>query len=192
MKSAFFMRDIMDQQMVRILLVKTLLAVLVATAAVSAQTVSLQDNALQDWTRLKDTMMKIADAMPEDKFSFRATPAERTWGEQILHVAEANVVQMGRLGAKAAAPPYNMKATAKAEIMKTLADSFDFGTAALKEQTDQTMTAQAATTRFDRFMGPSTRARVVYYVIGHTWDIYGQMVVYLRLNGITPPASQRY
>ena len=33
--------------------------------------------------------------------------------------------------------------------------------------------------------------RVVYFVIGHTWDIYGQMVVYLRLNGITPPASQR-
>ena len=54
------------------------------------------------------------------------------------------------------------------------------------------MLAQAESTRFDRFMGPSTKARVVYYVIGHTWDIYGQMVVYLRLNGITPPASQRY
>jgi hypothetical protein len=38
-------------------------------------------------------------------------------------------------------------------------------------------------------MGPSARVRVVYYVIGHTWDIYGQMAVYLRLNGITPPAS---
>jgi len=54
------------------------------------------------------------------------------------------------------------------------------------------MLAQAASTRFDRFMGASTKARVVYYVIGHTWDIYGQMVVYLRLNGITPPASQRF
>jgi uncharacterized damage-inducible protein DinB len=85
-----------------------------------------------------------------------------------------------------------MKATARAEILKTLEDSFDFGTAALKEQTDQTMLAQAESTRFDRFMGPSTRARVVSYVMGHTWDIYGQMVVYLRLNGITPPASQRY
>ena len=172
---------------------KTLIAaLLLATAAVNAQSVSLQDNTLQDWTRLKDTMMKIADAMPEDTFSFRATPAERTWGEQILHVAEANVVQIGRLGAKTPPPPYNMKATAKAEIMKNLADSFDFGIAALKEQTDRTMVEQAASTRFDRFMGPSTKARVVYYVIGHTWDIYGQMVVYLRLNGITPPASQRY
>ena len=174
---------------------KKLLVLAFAVCAASnagAQSVSLQDNALQDWTRLKDTMMKIAAAMPDDKFGYRATPPERTWGEQILHVAEANIVQMGRLGAKAPAPAYNMKATARAEILKTLEQSFDFGIAALKEQTDQTMLAQAESTRFDRFMGPSTKARVVFYVIGHTWDIYGQMVVYLRLNGITPPASQRF
>lgn len=54
---------------------------------------SIRDGALQDWIALKDTMMKIADAMPEDKFAYRATPAERTWGEQILHVAEANVAE---------------------------------------------------------------------------------------------------
>jgi len=158
----------------------------------AAQTVSLQDNTLQDWSRLKDTMMKIAAAMPEDKFGYRATPAERTWGEQILHVAEANIVQMGRLGSKAPPPMYDMKETSPAAITKTLEASFDFGIAALKEQTDQTMLAQAVSTRVDRFMGASTKARVVYYVIGHTWDIYGQMVVYLRLNGITPPASQRF
>jgi uncharacterized damage-inducible protein DinB len=54
------------------------------------------------------------------------------------------------------------------------------------------MLLTAENTRYDRFMGPSTKARVVYYVIGHTWDIYGQMAVYLRLNGMTPPASQRF
>jgi uncharacterized damage-inducible protein DinB len=182
----------MDQQLDLMNKLLPFVLALLAAPLASAQTVSLQDNALQDWTRLKDTMMKIAAAMPEDKFGYRATPAERTWGEQILHVAEANIVQMGRLGAKAPAPAYDMKATARAEILKTLDASFDFGVAALKEQTDQTMLAQAATTRFDRYMGPSTNARVVYYVIGHTWDIYGQMVVYLRLNGITPPASQRF
>jgi uncharacterized damage-inducible protein DinB len=167
------------------------LAVLIVST-VGAQVPSVQDGALQDWTRLKDTMMKISDAMPEDKFAFRATPQQRSFGEQILHVAEANVNQMGRLGSKAVAPTVNMKATAKADILKALADSFDFGTAALKEQTDQTMVGPATSTQFDRFMGPSTKVRVVYYVIGHTWDIYGQMVVYLRLNGITPPASQRF
>jgi uncharacterized damage-inducible protein DinB len=153
---------------------------------------SIRDGALQDWMALKNTMIKIAEAMPEDKFAYRATPAERTWGEQILHVAEANINQIGRLGPKATAPVINMKATSRAEILKALADSFDYGTAALNEQTDQTMVEAAANTRFDRFMGPSVKARVVYFVIGHTWDIYGQMVVYLRLNGVTPPASQRF
>ncbi len=160
--------------------------------AASAQPVSLQSGALQDWTSQRDTMMKISAVMPEDMFGYRATPAERTWGEQILHVAQANVIQLGRFGSRAVPPVVNMKATSKAEILKALADSFDFGAAALKEQTDQTMVLQAETTQFDRFMGPSTKARVVYYVIGHTWDIYGQMAVYLRLNGLVPPASQRF
>jgi uncharacterized damage-inducible protein DinB len=174
---------------------KSLLPLVVAVLLphlAAAQSVSLQDNVLQDWTRLKDTMMKIAAAMPDDKFGYRATAPERTWGEQILHVAEANIVQMGRLGAKVPPPAYDMKETSRVAIMRTLEASFDYGVAALKEQTDQSLLAQASSTRFDRFMGPSTKARVVYYVIGHTWDIYGQMVVYLRLNGITPPASQRF
>ena len=158
----------------------------------AAQTVSVQDNALKDWTSQRDTLVKIANAMPEDKFVFRPTPAQRTWGEQILHIAQANVIQMGRLGGRAAAPDVNMKAISRAEILKALSGSFDFGTAVLQEQTDATMVQQATSTRFDQFMGPSTRVRVVYYDIGHTWDIYGQMVVYLRLNGITPPASQRF
>ena len=153
---------------------------------------SIRDGAVQDWLALQNTMMKIAAAMPAGEFAYRATPAERTWGEQILHVAEANVNQIGRLGPKATAPVINMRATSPVEILKALADSFDYGTAALKEQTDQTMVEAATNTRFDRFMGPSVKARVVYYVIGHTWDIYGQMVVYLRLNGITPPASRRF
>ena len=164
---------------------------LIAPAYAVAQA-SIRDGALQDWIALKDTMIKIAEAMPEDKFGYRATAAERTWGEQILHVAEANVNQIGRLGPKATAPVINMKATSRIETLKALEDSFDYGTAALNEQTDQTMVEPATSTRFDRFMGPSVKARVVYFVIGHTWDIYGQMVVYLRLNGITPPASQRF
>ena len=84
---------------------------------------SIRDGALQDWIALKDTMLKIADAMPEDKFAYRATPAQRTWGEQILHVAEANINQSGRLGPKATPPVINMKATSRTEILKALAGS---------------------------------------------------------------------
>ena len=182
-------------QISRLMPTRALLAVLLVALAAPparAQIASVRDGALQDWTRLADTMVKIAEAMPEDRFGYRATPQQRTFGEQVLHVAEANVNQMGRLGSTAVPPAINMKAATRAEILKALRDSFDFGTAALKEQTDQTMVGAAASTSFDRFMGPSTKVRVAYYVMGHTWDIYGQMVVYVRLNGITPPASVRF
>jgi uncharacterized damage-inducible protein DinB len=168
-----------------------LLGMLIVSTSVNAQTVSLKDGALKDWNSQRDMLMKIAAAMPAEKFGFKATAAERTWGEQILHIAEANVNQMGRLGSKVPAPTIDMKLTAPADIWEALADSFAYGTAVLEEQTDATMVQQAGATRFDMGMGPSARIRVVYFVIGHTWDIYGQMVVYLRLNGITPPASQR-
>jgi uncharacterized damage-inducible protein DinB len=160
-------------------------------APLSAQAPSIQAGALADWSSQRDTLVKLANVMPEDKFRFKPTPPQRDYGEQILHIAEANVVQMGRLGAKVTPPTINMKAASKAEIVKALEDSFDYGIAVLKEQTDQTMVQADETTRFDRFMGPSTRSRVVAFVMGHTWDIYGQMVVYVRLNGLTPPASQR-
>jgi uncharacterized damage-inducible protein DinB len=165
-------------------------AVLLFGTLAAAQSVSLQRDALNDWTSQKDTMMKISEAMPADRYGYKSTPPQRSFGEQILHVAEANVIQMGRLGFKDKAPAINMKATSKAEILQALSDSFDYGTAALREQNDQTMLQMADASRFS-FGGPSTRARVVFFVIGHTWDIYGQMAVYLRLNGIVPPASQR-
>lgn len=161
---------------------------LTAVLRVSAQTATLQGDLLKDWTEMKDTMMKISSAMPEDKFTYKSTPAQRNFGEQVLHVATANVGLLRALGAKAAAPTIDAKATGKAAILKALADSFDYGIAVIKEQTDQTM---LQTVQSVPFLGPSTRARLVYFVLGHAWDIYGQMAVYLRLNGVVPPASQR-
>jgi hypothetical protein len=94
---------------------------------------------------------------------------------------------LGALGGKTPAPMINMKATAKADIVKAVADSFDYGTAVVKEFDNKTIqdTVQAP------FMGPSTRARIVFFLNAHSQDIYGQMAVYLRLNGVVPPASQR-
>jgi len=67
--------------------------------------------------------------------------------------------------------------------------SFDYGIAVLKELNDQTILQPAAMP--PGFLGPSSRARMFTFLIGHTWDIYGQMAVYLRLNGVVPPASVR-
>jgi hypothetical protein len=91
------------------------------------------------------------------------------------------------LRGKATPPAIDRRATAKAAVMKAMADSFDYGTELIKEQTDQSL---LETVQTNAFLGPSTRARVIF-LLGHSWDIHGQMVVYLRLNGGVPPASQR-
>ncbi len=155
---------------------------------VAAEPALLNQELLKDWLQMKDMMMKLADAMPEDKYSFKATPAERDFGQQVLHVAGGNLINMNFLRGKAAPPVINRQAKSKAEIMKAMADSFDYGTAIIKEQTDQSMMEVVQT---NAYLGPSSRARVIYFLLGHCWDIYGQMVVYLRLNGGVPPASQR-
>ena len=158
------------------------------TPRAAAQSSTLNAELLKDWNEQKTIMMNIAAAMPEEKFSYKSTPPQRDFGQQILHVAGGNIIYLQFMGAKAAAPAINRNATTKAEILRALADSYDYGAAVIKEQTDQSMLQTVAT---NGFLGPSSRARVIYFLIGHTWDIYGQMAVYLRLNGIVPPRSQR-
>jgi uncharacterized damage-inducible protein DinB len=176
------------KQLVQIIGAVAALAV-VATLRPAAQGVSIQAETLKDWTSLKTTMDKIAGAMPEDKFTFKSTPAQRDFGEQIMHVAGANVRFLGLVGGKAVAPKFDPKTTGKAAVIKALDDSFDYGTALLNEQTDQTMLEGIANP--PAFLGPSTRARAFTFLMSHAWDIYGQMAVYLRLNGVVPPASVR-
>jgi hypothetical protein len=163
-------------------------AALAAPSVVLAQTASLREELLRDWLEMKATMHALADAMPEDKYGFKATPPQRDFGQQVVHVATANVTNLRFLGGKAPAPVVDRAATAKARAIEAMGASFDYGAALLREQTDASLMQVVQT---NAFLGPSSRARVLYFLLGHSWDIYGQMVVYLRMNGGVPPASQR-
>ena len=163
-------------------------AVIASGAHPLAQTASLKSDFLKEWANQKSALVKIAEAMPAEKFTFKATPAQRDFGGHVMHIAQINMMVLKTLGGTAAAPAINEKATSKADTIKAMSDTFDYGTALLNEQTDQSMAASVAG---PPWMGPSTRARIIAFLIGHTQDTYGQMVVYLRLNGLVPPASQR-
>jgi uncharacterized damage-inducible protein DinB len=153
--------------------------------------VSLKGEIAKDWSDLKNLMLGIANEMPADKYNAKPTEAQQTFGERVVHVAGANNRFLAAIGGTAKAPALDAKAAAmsKDAAIKAMADSFDYGTALLNELNDQTI-LQAAPTA-PPFLGPSTRARIFSFLMGHTWDIYGQLVVYLRLNGGVPPASQR-
>jgi uncharacterized damage-inducible protein DinB len=163
-----------------------LLAVIIAGAARPAfAQATIHGDLTKDWAGQKTLLVALANALPEDKYGFKPTPAQRTFGEHVLHIAQINVMLTKALGGKTPEPAINMKATTKADMIKAMSDSFDYGAKVIGEFNNTSIqeTIQAP------FMGPSTRARVMFFLNGHTQDTYGQMVVYLRLNGVTPPAS---
>jgi uncharacterized damage-inducible protein DinB len=142
-----------------------------------------------DWGRNRGLLLGVANAMPEDKFSFKPTPAQQSFGERLMHVATIDVKLISTLGGKTPAPTINDKATSKADVIAALTQSMDYGAAVLKEFNDQQISERVTSLPF---LGPTaSRSRVAYFSLTHSQDIYGQLVVYLRLSGITPPASNR-
>jgi hypothetical protein len=146
-----------------------------------------------DWSRNNIMIYGLANAMPEDKFGYKPTPAQQSFGERVLHVAQINLLLLQALGAKASAPSVDANATSKAASMAALQKVGEFGVAVIKE-----LGEQGLQTRIDSpgpvgfFMGPRvSRQRILYFLMTHSQDTYGQLVVYARLNGITPPASRQ-
>ena len=141
-----------------------------------------------DWARSAQQLTAIADAMPEDKWTYESTAPQRNFGEQVMHIVQVDQRLLGALGAKTPAPQINLKATSKADVMAALRQSMEYGAAAIKEFDDQGLLERVP----GQFLGPTaSRVRLINFSLGHSQDIYGQMAVYLRLNGIVPPASNR-
>ena len=149
---------------------------------------SLAGDIQADWTRTRGLITGIVEAMPDDKFGFKPTPAQQTFAERVLHVATTDLFILQTLGGKTPAPAINQKAATKAELLAALKQTFDYGESVLKEFNDQQWVERVAP---PPFMGPSaSRVRIVYFDMQHSEDMYGQFVVYARLNGVTPPASR--
>jgi hypothetical protein len=140
--------------------------------------------------------LALAEAMPEDKYSYIPTTGKfddaRSFGEQVKHVACAQFAFFNEFEGKK--PPDDCEkgghdpAKTKAELIKYLRDSFDYSNGVLA-----TLTANNALDRVEgRYAGPSTKLGISVVAVWHITDHYGQLVEYLRLNGIVPPFTQKY
>jgi hypothetical protein len=145
-----------------------------------------------------------AEAMPEDKYAFRpvvAAPASnaptslgptqlRSFADQVKHVACANFAFAAELDGKT--PPPNCEnggpdpAKTRAQLLTYLRNSFAAMNASLNAITIKNMYDPIE----GRYAGPNTRLGLAGTAIWHVADHYGQIVLYLRLNGIVPPASR--
>jgi len=146
-----------------------------------------------DWSRNNVLIYGLANAMPEEKYSYKPTPAQQSFGERVLHVAQVNLMLLQALGAKTPAPSIDMKATSKAASMAALQSVGEYGATVIKEFGEQGLLARIDSPGpLGWFMDPQiSRQRALYFLMTHSQDTYGQLVVYARMNGITPPASRQ-
>lgn len=146
------------------------------------------------WTMVEKNFTSLADAMPEDKWNFKPDGGEfkgvRTFAEQVKHVACANEAWGKKLRGEKPLPAHcetggPNPAKSKAEIMSYLRQSFQL--------LDEGIAATNAGNLLQAVSGPyagGNRLEVVNSALWHTTDHYGQLVMYLRMNGIVPPASR--
>ena len=156
-----------------------------AAAALCAQN-PLSSDLKNSYTGIKGTITKAADEMPDADYAFKASPMERTYGEIVGHIAEVQMALCGNAQGEQKKSDAGSK-TSKAELVAALKASFDFCDAAYDGMTD----ADAA--KMVTMFGPrkATKLAVLNFNIAHDNEMYGQMVVYLRLKGLVPPSSQR-
>jgi hypothetical protein len=89
-----------------------------------------------DWARSMNLLVRTAEAMPEDKWNFKTTDPQRTFGQHVMHIVQIDSKLFAALGAKTPAPQINMNATTKADVMAALRQSLEYGQALVKEFDD--------------------------------------------------------
>jgi uncharacterized damage-inducible protein DinB len=141
--------------------------------------------------RMSSEFIDAAEAMPADKYNFAPTAGKfdgvRSFGAQVQHVAEANYFFFSGFGLSGAPDDAKLKALkSKDELVQALKDSFAFAQKGI-----DTMTPQNAFTTVGSGKMQMTRAAWATFCMAHSMDHYGQLVEYLRMNGIVPPASQK-
>ena len=134
---------------------------------------------------VKGYLTKAAAQVPEDKYKYQPTKEVRTMGQIFGHVANSNGMICGEATAmKPAAAADAEKLATKAEIQKALAASFAFCDKAFAAITSKNMNESVTL-----FGATHTRLGALAFNNAHDFEHYGNIVTYMRLNGMVPPSS---
>lgn len=146
----------------------------------------------------EDQFLSVAEAMPAEKYSYIPNApggdfkGVRSFAEQVKHVACATFAFFNEIEGKT--PPDGCEkggpspARTKDELVKYLRDSFEYGNKVLA-----TINEKNAMERVEgRYGGPNTKLGIAVIAVWHIADHYGQVVYYLRLNGLVPPPTQQH
>jgi len=168
------------------------LAGLLMPVAISAQDTAMMPNPIT--TLIKTQAVRYgqlqiagAEAMPAEKYSYRATPETRTFGQLVLHVAQFNGLVCARVSGMTAPDIKDLKDTdGKDKLVAAVKGSFDFCATALNGLDDSALGQSVGK------LGPNVMSRGgAIMILGEDWfDHYSTMAIYLRVNGVLPPSAQ--
>ncbi len=138
------------------------------------------------YTNIKGNLLRAAEKMPEENYSFKPTPDVRSFGQLVGHVADAQYLFCsGVLGEKNPAPGAEKGKTAKADLVQAMKDGFAYCDKAYDGMTD----AQAAQTT-KLFGRDQTKMTLLSFNTAHDNEHCGNIVTYMRLKGLVPPSSE--
>jgi uncharacterized damage-inducible protein DinB len=146
----------------------------------------LTANAKVQFGALSGFVVRSAEKVPEDLYSFRATPEVRSMAELFGHVADAMFAMCSTAaGTKPPRTGIEKSATTKAALVAALKEGVSYCNTVYDGMTDQ---KGLETVPF--YFGPTPRVSVLYFVVTHTYEHYGNLVTYMRLKNIVPPSSE--
>ena len=173
--------------------------VLACSGVVQAQEKAMQKKApggiaadlLGQWNYTGKQLIDMAADFPENKFDYKATQAQRTFAEQLLHAAGANYIfidaALGTKPPKDVENPSRSEYKTRAQVVEYIKKSYADGAAAIKRLGDKGLLEE---TKAPFGPGMVTRASLFAEAMEHANNHYGQCVVYYRLSGLVPPASR--
>jgi hypothetical protein len=152
-----------------------------------AQSSPLSTELRADYRSVRDYFIKAAEEMPDSEYGFRPSPAVRSFGQQVAHVADDQynlcAPAMGQTR-KAAYTAIESSLSTKADLVPALKAAFAYCDSAYDALTDASGATPTAGSQ------GKTRFGMLNWNLWHTWEHYGNVVVYLRIKGLVPPSSQ--
>jgi uncharacterized damage-inducible protein DinB len=163
------------------------LSILGTAAAAAAQPsfppTSFLTPAKATWESTRNLVIGIVEVMPEDKYDFRPTPSVRTFRDNVIHLVAENYLFFGRVaGENLGNPAQNLKS--RDELLKALRESYDYGAKVWAGLTEE-KALEMIEVRGQKVQ----RWSAILGAIQDNMNHYGNLVVYIRLNGLVPPRS---
>jgi uncharacterized damage-inducible protein DinB len=178
--------------MIRSMLVAVVAATLPVPALAQSNTLSAKavvDSSAAMFKAPRSYILRAAEKMPEEHYTFRPTSDVRTFAEILGHIADGHyLVCSMSLGEKSPNPEmqHNEKTKrTKAELIQALTES-----AAYCDRAHTQLAGPRGTEMIDWFGTQHPRATTLFFNTGHDWESYGTLVAYMRLKGIVPPSSE--